>query len=313
MILIIETLAPVVCTYLHYQIISAPSPSSGGVTLCEMLNVLSAYPLAQLGPDSAQGIHYRVEAMRYAFQDRNLVLGDPDFVNNPIRHLLSPSHSADMQSHISAWRATPSIGSDAQHAEGMHTTHYSIVDSAGNAVTVTYTINSFFGNQRIAGDTGFFLNDEIDDFAAKAGAANEFGLVQSSANAIAPGKRPLSSMSPTIILKDNKVYMVTRSPGGPRIITTVLATLLNVIDYHMNIQNAVNAPRIHEQWLPDTIYAEPGAISPLNQLRLNAAGYSITDQNTYWGAAESILIDPDSGLLFGANDKRRPAGLAAGY
>lgn len=308
----IETLAPIECNYLGYHILSAPPPSSGGVTLCEILHVLSAYPLAQLGPDSAQGIHYRAEAMRYAFKDRNNVLGDPDFVHNLIRRLLSASHAAEIRSQITPLQAIPST-TGATQAEGMHTTHYSVVDSAGNAVSVTYTINSFFGNHRIAGDTGFFLNDEMDDFAAKPGAANEFGLVQSSANAIAPGKRPLSSMSPTIVLKGGKVFIVTGSPGGPRIITTVLATLLNVIDYHMNIQDAVNAPRIHEQWLPDTIYAEPGAISPKNQQRLEQAGYNITNQKSYWGAAESILIDLRTGIIYGANDKRRPAGMAAGY
>ncbi|MHB1677586.1 MAG: gamma-glutamyltransferase [Sulfuriferula sp.] len=311
----VEEQHPIECIYRGYRILSAPPPSSGGVTLCEILNTISAYPIAQLGPDSAQGIHYRVEAMRYAFMDRNNMLGDPDFVRNPVNQLLSAQHAAQIRSQILALQATPSASDPdaAQNPEGMHTTHYSIVDSAGNAVSVTYTINSFFGNHRIAGDTGFFLNDEMDDFAAKPGAANEFGLVQSSANAIAPGKRPLSSMSPTIVLKGHKIFMVTGSPGGPRIITTVLATLINVIDYHMNIQDAVNAPRIHEQWLPDTIYAEPGAVSTKIQQRLEQAGYKITDQPFTWGAAESILIDPHTGILYGANDSRRPAGLAAGY
>ncbi len=307
-----ETLAPVECNYRGYHILSAPPPSSGGVTLCEILHVLDAYPLGQWGSGSVRGIHYRAEAMRFAFKDRNNVLGDPDFVRNPVGQLLSAGHAAAIRSHIAPMQATPSTISEIQ-TEGVHTTHYSVIDSAGNAVSVTYTINSFFGNHRIAGDTGFFLNDEMDDFAAKPGAPNEFGLVQSSANAIAPGKRPLSSMSPTIILKNGKVFMITGSPGGPRIITTVLAVLLNVIDYRMNIQDAVNAPRIHEQWLPDTIYAEPDAISPQNQLRLEKAGYSITDQKNYWGAAESILIDPRTGLIYGANDKRRQAGSAAGY
>ncbi len=308
-----ETLTPVECTYRRYHIVSAPPPSSGGTTLCEILQVLGAYPIAKLGSDSAQGIHYRAEAMRYAFRDRNNELGDPDFVHNPTRRLLSATHAAEIRSHILPLQATSSSTNATPAPEGMHTTHYSVVDRAGNAVSVTYTINSFFGNQRIAGDTGFFLNDEMDDFAAKPGTANEFGLVQNSANAIAPGKRPLSSMSPTIVLKNGKVYMVTGSPGGPRIITTVLATLLNVIDYRMNIQDAVNAPRIHEQWLPDTIYAEPDAISPQNRLLLEKAGYRITDQKNYWGAAESILIEPGSGIINGANDKRRPAGMAAGY
>ncbi len=310
-----EEETPIECGYRGYQILSAPPPSSGGITVCEILNIIAPYPIAQLGPDSAQGVHYRVEAMRYAFMDRNNLLGDPDFVRNPIKRLLSPAHAARIRAQIQPEQATPSVlGLTAtQNPEGMHTTHYSVVDSQGNAVSVTYTINSFFGNDRIAGDTGFFLNDEMDDFAARPGTANAFGLVQGSANAIAPGKRPLSSMAPTIVLKDNKVFMVTGSPGGPRIITTVLATLINVIDYRMNIQDAVNAPRIHEQWLPDTIYAEPGAISAAVAQQLEQNGYPLTVQKSTWGAAEAIAIDPHTGIVYGANDRRRPAGLAAGY
>ena len=309
----VETQQPIACDYRGYHILSAPPPSSGGVVICEILNIISGYPIAQLGSQSAQGIHDQVEAMRFAFMDRNSVLGDPDFVHNPIRDLLSPRHASQIRAQISAGQATPSTSHTPSDPEGIHTTHYSIVDRYGNAVAVTYTINSLFGNQRIAGDTGFFLNDEMDDFSAKSGSANSFGLVQNSANAIAPGKRPLSSMSPTIVLKAHKVFMVTGSPGGPRIITTVLATLLNVIDYHMDIQQAVNAPRIHHQWLPDTLYAEPHALDPDTHSRLEKMGYNISDQNITWGAAEAILINLRTGILYGANDRRRPAGLAAGY
>ena len=304
---------PITCHYHGYTIFSAPPPSSGGVTVCEILGIISAYPIALLGPDSAQGIHYRVEAMRYAFMDRNSALGDPDYVHNPIAKLLSRQHAAQIRAQISADRATPSLPQPNPNPEGVHTTHYSVVDRYGNAVAVTYTINGLFGNHRIAGQTGFFLNNEMDDFAAKPGAANSFGLVQGSANAIAPGKRPLSSMSPTIVLKNHKLFMVTGSPGGPRIITTVLASLINVIDYHMNLQDAVDAPRIHHQWLPDILYAEPDALNPATQLRLEQMGYTISRQDSRWGAAEAILIDPRTGKLYGANDIRRPAGLAAGY
>jgi gamma-glutamyltranspeptidase/glutathione hydrolase len=248
---------------------------------------------------------------------------------------LSESHAAAIRAGIADDQATPSaaVAAGTPPHEGTNTTHYSVVDKAGNAVAVTYTINSYFGAKVIAGDTGFFLNDEMDDFTAKPGVANMVGLVQGAANAIQPGKRPLSSMSPTIVLRDGKVFMVVGSPGGPRIITTALETISNVVDHGMTISEAVNAPRIHHQWLPDTIYAEPYALSADTARLLGEMGYKITEQAP-WGAAEAILVGPEAasgaataigiddstrggtvrpGVLYGANDARRPAGAAIGY
>ncbi len=311
----VEWEKPIRCHYRGYQINSAPPPSSGGTTLCEILNVLDGYPMAKLGFHSAASVHDLVEAMRFAYVDRNTKLGDPDFVHNPLKKLLSKQHAAHIRAQIKPHRATPSkaLGPKALRHEGRNTTHYSIVDKHGNAVAVTYTINSWFGTGRIAGDTGFFLNDEMDDFTAKPGTPNSYGLIQGEANAIAPGKRPLSSMSPTIVLhKDGQPYMVTGSPGGSRIITITLETILNVIGHGMNMQAAVDAPRIHMQWLPDTVYLEPGALSDQTRRKLSAMGYNFTLQQP-WGAAEAILVEPGTGELEGANDDRRPAGLAAGY
>lgn len=302
---------PIVCTYHDYIIISAPPPSSGGVTLCEALNILSGYPLKNLGFHSAASIHYLAEAMRFAFNDRNNKLGDPDFVTNPVQELISPDYAAQIQKKIPADKSSDPIQIAAPQ-EGTNTTHYSVVDKYGNAVSVTYTINNLFGAGVIAGDTGFFLNDEMDDFTTQPGKANSFGLIQGTANAIQPNKRPLSSMSPTIILKNGKVVMVLGSRGGPRIITSVLQTIINVIDYDMNIQQAVDAPRIHQQGLPNTIYFEPFAISQTTQKQLNAMGYSLT-QNNPWSVVEAIYIDQNSKKLFGANDYRSPDGKAVGY
>jgi gamma-glutamyltranspeptidase/glutathione hydrolase len=323
------------CAYRGLAIISAAPPSSGGTTLCEIFNILQAYPMGELGFHSAQGVHLMVEAMRHAFLDRNTYLGDPDFVANPIEQLLSESHAAAIRATIDAQRATPSstVFAGAPPHEGTNTTHYSVVDSAGNAVAVTTTINSYFGAKVIAGDTGFFLNNEMDDFTLKPGAPNMHGLVQGATNVIAPGKRPLSSLSPTIVLQDSKVFMVLGSPGGSRIITTMLETIANVADHRMTIAEAVNAPRIHHQWLPDTIFTEPFALSSDTTQLLRAMGYAITER-VPWGAAEAILVgsktangaavasagDDSShaggvkpGMLYGANDARRPAGAAIGY
>jgi gamma-glutamyltranspeptidase / glutathione hydrolase len=332
----VEETAPVRCAYRGLTIVSAPPPSSGGITLCEIFNVLQPYPMANLGFHSAQGIHLMVEAMRHAYVDRNAYLGDPDFIANPLAHLLSEDHAAAIRAAIDDRRATPShaVTAGTPPHEGGNTTHYSVVDKAGNAVAVTYTINSYFGAKVIAGDTGFFLNNEMDDFTAKPGVANMFGLVQGAANAIRPGKRPLSSMSPTIVLRDGKPFIVVGSPGGPRIITITLETILNLIDHHMNVAEAVDAPRIHHQWLPDVIYAEPLALSPDTARLLGEMGYKITQQIP-WGAAEAILVGPQTGpgetaarssgddssrggglqpgTLYGANDARRPAGAAIGY
>lgn len=302
---------PIVCSYHGYTIISAPPPSSGGITLCEALNILSGYPLKNLGFHSAASIHYLAEAMRFAFIDRNNKLGDPDFVNNPIQELLSLDYAAQIRQKIPANKSSEPIQTP-MPKEGVNTTHYSIVDKYGNAVAVTYTINNYFGAGVIAGNTGFFLNDEMDDFATQPGKANAFGLVQGTVNAIQPGKRPLSSMSPTIILKNGKVVMVLGSHGGPRIITSVLQTIINVLDYGMNIQQAVNAPRIHQQGLPNIIYFEPFAISQVTQKELNAMGYQLTEDNP-WSGVEAIYIDQNSKQLFGANDYRSSDGKAVGY
>jgi len=326
---------PVRCNYRGYELISAPPPSSGGTAICEILNILEGYPIADLGFHSSTAIHFMAEAMRHTFVDRNFLLGDPAFVNNPLKRLLSETYAAEIRARIDTKKATSS--SEVQPGiaphEGTETTHYSIVDAAGNAVSVTYTVNALFGAKVIAGDTGFFLNDEMDDFTVKPGVANLFGLVQGKTNAIAPGKRPLSSMSPTIVTKDGKTFMVLGSPGGSRIISIVVQVILNVVDHGMNIQEAVNAPRIHHQWLPDEIAVEPFAVSPDTRNALIEMGHKVVEQ-TPWGAAEAILIRPEDiatatqqssgndatagsrpvpGLLYGGHDDRRPAGSAAGH
>jgi gamma-glutamyltranspeptidase/glutathione hydrolase len=319
--------APVSCRYRGYTILSAPPPSSGGVILCEMLQILQGYPLQKLGFHSSASVHLMTEAMRFAYHDRNEALGDPAFVNNPVDRLISPAHAAAIRARIHMQRATRSsslqnVSGPQEHAT---TTHYSIVDRLGNAVAVTYTINDDFGAKVIAGDTGFFLNDQMDDFTAKPGSPNMFGLVQGSNNAIAPGKRPLSSMTPTIVLKDGKPVLVVGSPGGSRIITTVLEILVNVIDHGMTLQEAVDAPRIHHQWLPDTLAAEPFALSADTVSALTRRGHRVVPLEV-WGAgnaAEVVGIAPRdlasaqalgfprSGVFYGAADSRAPAGLAA--
>ncbi len=326
---------PVRCNYRGYELISAPPPSSGGTAICQILNIVEGYPIAELGFHSAASVHFMVEAMRHTFVDRNFQLGDPEFVKNPLDRLLSESYAAEIRTKIDPAKASAS--KDVQPGiaphEGAETTHYSIVDAAGNAVSVTYTINGWFGAKVIAGNTGFFLNDEMDDFTVKPGVPNLFGLVQGKTNGIAPGKRPLSSMSPTIVTKDGKTFMVLGSPGGSRIITIVLQTILNVVDHGMNIQEAVDAPRIHHQWLPDQITAEPFALSPDTAKILRDMGYKIVEE-VPWGAAEAILIGPQvdetaaapassndamalskpvPGRLYGAHDSRRPAGSASGF
>ncbi|KAB7898138.1 gamma-glutamyltransferase [Rouxiella sp. S1S-2] len=327
--------APVTCSYRGYKFVSAPPPSSGGVTMCETLNILEGYDLKSMGFNSAAAIHYLTEAMRHAYMDRNTFLGDPAFVNNPTDRLLSKSYAADIRKKIEADKATPSsqVQPGMEPHEKPETTHYSIVDKDGNAVSTTYTINGLFGSIEIAPGTGFFLNDEMDDFTSKVGEKNMYGLVQGSRNAIAPGKRPLSSMSPSLITKDGKTFMVLGSPGGSRIITITLETALNVIDFGMPPQEAVNAPRIHHQWLPDEVYYEQRGVSADSLNLLQKMGYKMVEQ-TPWGAAELIMVGlpgavgvtPQSsgndaavsgkvreGYLYGANDVRRPAGAAIGY
>jgi gamma-glutamyltranspeptidase / glutathione hydrolase len=319
--------APIDCSYRGYTIVSAPPPSSGGITLCEMLQVLQGYPLKAMGFHSSAAVHVMTEAMRHAYRDRNTYLGDPAFIDNPTARLLSASYAESIRAKIQANRATPSAALPglAPAAEHATTTHYSVIDRSGNAVSLTYTINDSFGAKVIAANTGFFLNDEMDDFTAKPGVANVFGLVQGKANAVAPGKRPLSSMTPTLVFKDGKPVLVVGTPGGSRIITTVLEVIVNFIDHGMMLQEAVDAPRIHHQWLPDTIGAEPFALSADTVKTLTSMGYKVVPLEN-WGsgnaveaigiapadaAAARLLGFPRPAVFYGANDSRAPAGAAA--
>ncbi len=322
--------APLACSYRGYRVLSAPPPSSGGVTICETLDILEGYNLHALGYHSAESVHDIAEALRLAFFDRNTYLGDPATMRVPLTRLLSKDYATRLRGTISD-RATPSASlgpAVAPPGERDETTHFSVVDKDGGAVALTYTINGAFGSGMIAGDAGFLMNDEMDDFTIKPNVPNQFGLVQGDANAIAPGKRPLSSMAPTIVLKDGKVAMVLGSPGGPRIITATLETILNMIDYRMNAQEAVSAPRIHSQWLPDVLYTEPFALSEDTEALLARMGYKIQQQKP-WGAvaliasaglahihptdaaADSVVTHvPASTEFLGANDPRRPGGAA---
>ncbi len=313
---------PVECDYRGYHVVSAPPPSSGGVVLCEILNVLEGYPLEAWGFRSVAAVHVQIEAMRHAYLDRNSALGDPDFVRNPLERLLDKGYAAKIRAAIDPARAGVSQNLTAGTAphEGSNTTHYSIVDAKGNAVSVTYTLNNWFGAGVTAAKTGVLLNDEMDDFTAKPGVANSFGLVQGVANTIAPGKRPLSSMSPTIVTKDGKPVMVVGTPGGSRIITTVLHTILNVVDYRMNLQEAVDAPRFHQQWLPNPTIVEPFALSPDTKKTLEAMGHGFLPSRpanhvaAILIGAPSLAGKPEPGKRFyGANDGRAHTGLALGY
>ncbi|MHB8529802.1 MAG: gamma-glutamyltransferase [Caulobacteraceae bacterium] len=305
---------PVECAYHGYTIVSAPPPSSGGATICEILQILSPYPLARWGFASVKTTHYLVEAERRAFMDRNADLGDPAFVHDPVGMLTSPAYAAKLRAGIAADRATPTARLEPAPPppEGADTTHYSVVDAKGNAAAVTYTINLLFGAGHIAGDTGFFLNDEMDDFTSKPGTPNAFGLVQGVANQVEGGKRPLSSMAPTLVLRGGRLLLITGSPGGSTIISTTLESILGVVDFGMNIQQAVDAPRIHEQGLPDVVIVEPGYLTPASRGALAAMGYGFKTLPG-WGADEAIEIDPRTGEREGANDPRRPGGLAAGF
>lgn len=315
-------LKPIECTYRGYGIVSAPPPSSGGVAICEMLNILEGYPLGELGFRSAQAVQYQIEAMRHAFVDRNSYLGDPDFVNNPLDRLLDKDYAASIRAVIAPDKAGVSmaIGPGVAPHEGSNTTHYSIVDKWGNAVAVTYTLNDWFGAKVTAAQTGVLLNNEMDDFTIKVGVANQYGLVQGEANAIAPGKRPLSSMSPTIVTRDGKPVMVVGTPGGSRIITTVLLTILNVIDYGMDVQQAVDAPRFHQQWLPDVTNIEPGALSHEARKTLEGWGHEFGGPQPASQVAAILIGAPSLGgkalgnrRYYGARDTRRKTGLALGY
>jgi len=324
---------PLHCTYRGLTVSTAAPPSSGGIGLCEMLDVLQGYDLAAAGWHSAQSIHLITEAMRNTFRDRNTLLGDPAFVENPTDKLLSVAYAEEVRGRITD-KASPSeqlpLGSLSR--EKPETTHYSVVDAQGNAVAVTFTLNGFMGSAVMAPGTGFFLNDEMDDFTVKVGTANMFGLEQGARNQIAPGKRPLSSMAPTIVSKDGKVFLVLGSPGGSRIATHVLQTILNIVDYGMKPQEAVDAPRFHHQFQPDKLFLEPFTASADTAKILRDMGYVLADQPNS-GAVGLIERAPDVGAsgagtyvsdqslsgkvrpgwLYGASDARRPAGAAAGY
>jgi len=315
-------LAPLACDYRGLHVISAPPPSSGGVALCEMLNILEGYKLRELGFGSAQALHYEIEAMRRAFADRNTLLGDPAFVKNPVRALIDKTYAAKLRDAIKADKAgiSAELGKDASSHEGSNTTHFSIIDNAGNAVSLTYTLNDWFGARVVATGTGVLMNDEMDDFTPNPGRPNAVGVVQSEANAIAPGKIPLSSMSPTIITKDGKPLLVLGTPGGRRIITTVLQTILNVVDFQMNIQEAVDAPRIHQQWTPDVTNVEPFAVLPAARKLLEGMGHRFDNSLPANHVAAILVGAPSLGgatvgrsRFYGANDPRRGTGLAAGY
>jgi gamma-glutamyltranspeptidase / glutathione hydrolase len=319
---------PIRGTYRGYEIISAPPPSSGGVTMLEALNILEGYDLARMGNRSADAIHVTAEAFRRAFYDRAEFLGDPDFAQLPVAQLIDKKYATAWRDSLDMMKASESkelrrpsgfgeldrqAVSHSPYAgpEKSNTTHYSIVDSLGNAVAVTTTLNDGFGSRVVAGKLGFLLNDEMDDFTSKPGVPNGYGLIQGEANAIAPGKRPLSAMAPTIVTKGGKLFLVLGSPGGPRIITTVANILMGVVDYGLDIQQAVNAPRFHHQWQPDVISIEKVGISPDTINLLQARGHKI-DQDNYWSDGECIAVDPKTGELLGAADGRN-GGKAVGF
>jgi gamma-glutamyltranspeptidase/glutathione hydrolase len=321
----VRELAPVTCSYRGYDIVSSPPPSSGGLIICEILHVLEGYPLAYLGFGSADTVHLMVEAMRHAYVDRNSALGDPAFVENPVKTITDKAYAAEIRAKIDKHRA--GISKDLKpkdFGESKETTHYSIIDDAGTAVAVTYTLNGSFGAGVVAEGTGILLNNEMDDFTQKPGVPNLYGLVQGEANAIAPLKTPLSSMSPTIVSKDGKPFMVIGSPGGSRIITITLSAIINVIDHGMDIQEAIDAPRIHHQWLPDTVYVEAHGLSPDTVKVLSNMGHKldIAAEGKVWGQAAGILVGGESlgeiakggGARYnGAIDSRAVAGEAVGY
>ena len=309
---------PIIGNYRGYKIVSMPPPSSGGIILVEMLNVLENYHFSQNEWGSSIYYHKLVEAMKYAYADRSVFLGDPDFYHVPQKGLLSKKYAKSIFDKIGK-KATPSTsikaGNPKQYQESHETTHYSIYDKNGNAVSVTTTLNSAFGNKVVVAGAGFLLNNEMDDFSSKPGTPNQFGLIGGEANSIQPEKRMLSSMTPTIVLKDEKPFLVIGSPGGSTIITTVLQVILNTVDFGMNIQQAIDMPRIHDQWLPDKIFYEKYAINLDTAQKLEAMGYKLADIRKSFriiGIVEGILIDNVNHVIYGASDPRG-GGSAEGY
>ena len=303
---------PVRGTYRGYDIVSMPPPTAGGALLIEMLNILEGFPLGEMKANSPQALHLLIETMKLAYADRASHFGDPDQVNVPVAALISKRYAAARRAEIDVRRAHSSRDLGAGNPVGFgsgNTTHFSVVDGDGNAVANTYTLNFNYGLGLVAEGTGMLLNNELDDFTVKPGVPNAFDLMGGPANTPAPGKRPLSSMTPAIVLKDGKLFLVTGSPGGSRIINAVLQVIVNAIDFRMSAADAVNAPRVHHQWLPDEAIVEPGV--PADTVRaLEARGHPIVQQRRI-GAAGTILVTPEG--LAGAADPRMPGGLAAGY
>ena len=303
---------PVRGQYRGYEIVAMPPPSSGGAHLIQILNMMERWPMKDWGANSAASVHHMTEAMKLAYADRAEYLGDPDFVKVPLKGLTSKRYADQLAATISPDRARPASEikpGKPQPYESDQTTHYSVVDKAGNAVAATYTLNTNFGSGIVAQGTGIMLNNEMDDFAAKPGVANAYGLVGGDANAVQAGKRPLSSMTPTLVLKDGKVALVTGSPGGPRIITTVLETIVNTIDYGMNPAEAAATLRFHHQWTPDELRLEKGFSQDTLAL-LQAKGHKIAVKPAM-GRTQTIQVQ--GGLLLGASDPRNPDGRTLGY
>jgi gamma-glutamyltranspeptidase / glutathione hydrolase len=322
---------PLYGKYRDYDIVTSPPPSSGGIVLLESLNILSGYDLSKMGDRTPQQVHYITEAFRRAYMDRGDYLGDPDFLTMPLKQMADPAYAAAWRKSIEPIAPSPSaaltrpagfmpaLPAAPAHVEPTQTTHFSVVDAEGNAVASTYTLNGLFGSGVTAGQLGFLLNNEMDDFTSKIGAPNMFHLIQGAANAIAPGKRPLSSMTPTIILKDGKPLLVLGSPGGSTIITTVANDIISILDNGLNVQQAADAPRFHHQYLPDALQVEKAFPLPVLD-SLKATGYTVTRTNEadeknpgVWGDSEMIYIDPKTGTLLGGHDQRHTFGKAAGY
>jgi gamma-glutamyltranspeptidase / glutathione hydrolase len=304
---------PLTGAYRGYSIVTAPPPSSGGVGVLQMLGILEGTNYEKGGAGSASVVHYMTEAMRRYFADRSEHLGDPDFVKVPVTAMLDPKYIAKLRASIDPERATPSSEIHAGKftgSESNETTHYSVADEAGNIALVTYTLNGGYGSKVTASGLGFLLNNEMDDFTAKPGSPNMFGLVQGEANSIQPEKRPLSAMTPTILTRDGKLFMVVGAPGGPRIISAVLQAILNVVDFGLNVQDAVDFPRFHHQWEPDRLTLEPG-FKPDVIAGLKARGHEIdTASGNVSSSVEAIVYD--QGWLEGGADPRS-SGKAAGY
>jgi gamma-glutamyltranspeptidase/glutathione hydrolase len=315
---------PLVAGYRGHTVHTMPLPSSGGIILIGLLQALEPEDVAGLGHNSAAFIHRFAEICNRYYADRAFYMGDPDFVRVPVAGLASREYAAWVRARVDTAHHTP--GRDVAHGdsawlwrasrarrESHETTHFSIVDRRGNAVANTYTLNESYGSRYVVEGAGFLLNNQMDDFSIKPGVPNVYGLVGGTANAIAPGKRMLSSMMPTIVTRDGRLFLVLGSPGGSRIITSVCQTLLNVVDHGMNVQDAVSAPRFHSQWLPDEVDVEPVGFPREVVTALEARGHKVDTSHGYWSAVHAILVDPKRGLLLGAADPRAADGKAAGY